>query len=184
MAHQNAADLGEAPEVPRPGGPGLRFACRRRRRRGTVLQHPHPVLELLDAEEEVLVVLPCRNPSSSETLLQRGVDQRSRPRRTLAGTVHHVVDHRAALLALDAALLDERVHDLLHLVPRRSSGTYLQQDQALQLLANRSAHLYLHNIGFTHLHDNEGASRVTTPLRGACGLELPGAPGLVERKCR
>src|SRR5215208_8283746 len=176
MAHQNAADLGEAPEVPRPGGPGdpsirharvlllqswrrlgglpalgrgLRFACRRRRLRGTVLEHPHPMLQLLDAEEEVLIVLPGRKSASPETLLQRGVDQRSRPRRTLAGAVHHVVDHRAALFALDAALLDERVHDLLHPVPRRSSGAYLQQDQTLQRLAHRSAHNHLHNIGFT-----------------------------------
>src|ERR671920_1057742 len=165
-------------------GRGLRFACRRRRRRGTVLDHPHPVLELLDAEEKVLVVLPSREPSSPETLLQRGVDQRSRPGRALSGAVHHVVDHRAALFALHATLLDERVHDLLHLVPRRSSGAYLQQDQTLQSLANRSAHIDLHNIRVHHLHDNEGASRVATPLGRARGLELAGAPGLVERKYR
>src|SRR5215208_53169 len=212
MAHQNAADLGEAPEVPRPGGPGdpsiyharilllqsrgrlgsiaafgrgLRFACRRRRRRGTVLEHPHPVLELLDAEEKVLVVLPCRKPSSPETLLQRSVDQRSRPCRALSGAVHHVVDHRAALFALHATLLDERVHDLLHLVPRRSSGAYLQQDQTLQRFANRSAHNYLHNSGFTtYMITKAQAVRVATPLGGARGLKLPGAPGLVERKYR
>src|SRR5215211_4632567 len=117
-------------------GRGLRFACRRRRRCGTVLEHPHPVLQLLDAEEKVLIVLPRRKSASPETLLQRGVNQRSRPRRTLTGAVHHVVDHRAALFALHATLLDERIHDLLHLVPRRSSGAYLQQDQTLQRLAN------------------------------------------------
>src|SRR5919112_151424 len=176
MAHENAADLGEAPEVPRPGGlgdpsirharvlllqsrrrlggvaalgRGLRFACRRRSPRGTILDHPHPVLQLLDAEEKVLIVLSGRKSAPPETLLQRGVDQRSRPRRALAGAVHHVVDHRAALFALDAALLDERVHDLLHPVPRRSSCTYLQQDQTLQRLAYRSAHNYLQIIWLT-----------------------------------
>src|SRR5918998_1027954 len=99
--------------------------------------------------EKGLVVLPSREPSSPETLLQRGVDQRSRPGRALSGAVHHVVDHRAALFALHATLLDERVHDLLPLVPRRSSGAYLQQDQTLQRLANRSAHNYLQSSGFT-----------------------------------
>src|SRR5215212_1754002 len=176
MAHQNAADLGEAPEVPRPRSPGdpsirhprvfllqsrrrfgsvaafwrgLRFARRWRRRRGTVLEHPHPVLQLLDAEEEVLIVLPGRKSAPPETLLQRGVDQRTRPRRTLAGAVHHVVYDRAALFALDAPLLDERINDLLHPVPRRGSGTYLQQDQTLQRLANRSTHNYLQIIWCT-----------------------------------
>src|ERR687894_647731 len=66
-----------------------------------------------------------------------------------SGAVHHVVDHRAALFALHATLLDERVHDLLHLVPCRNSGAYLQQDQTLQRLANRSAHNYLQSSGFT-----------------------------------
>src|SRR5215212_5333522 len=148
MAHQNEADLGEAPEVPRPRSPGdpsirhprvfllqsrrrfgsvaafwrgLRFARRWRRRRGTVLEHPHPVLQLLDTEEEVLIVLPGRKSAPPETLLQRGVDQRTRPRRTLAGAVHHVVYDRAALFALDAPLLDERINDLLHPVPRRGN---------------------------------------------------------------
>src|SRR5215216_7132677 len=107
------------------------------------------MLQLLDAEQKVLIVLSGRKSAPPETLLQRGVDQRSRPRRTLAGAVHHVVDHRAALFTLDAALLDERVHDLLHLVPRCRSGTYLQQDQPLQRLANRSTHNYLQFIWFT-----------------------------------
>src|SRR5215213_1199941 len=84
----------------------LRFACRRRRRRGTVLEHPHPVLQLFDAEQKVLVILPSRNTAPPEALLHRSVDQRTRPGRALAGAVHHVVDHRAAFLALDAALLD------------------------------------------------------------------------------
>src|ERR671912_1584307 len=124
-------------------GRGLRFACRRRRRRGTVLEHPHPVLQLLDAEEKILVVLPGRKPAPPETLLHGSVDQRSRPGRALAGAVHHVVDHRAALFALDAALLDEGVHDLLHPVPRRGSSAYLQQDQTLQRLAYGPTHNYL-----------------------------------------
>src|SRR3712207_9225796 len=103
MTHKSATDLGEAPEVPRPGGPGdhsirharvlllqsrrrlggvaalgrgLGFACRRRRRRGTVLEHPHPMLQLLDAEEKVLIVLPGRKSAPPETLLQRRSEER------------------------------------------------------------------------------------------------------------
>src|SRR5829696_4503638 len=68
---------------------------------------------------------PGREPASPEALLQRGVDQRTCPCRALAGTVHHVVDDRAPFLTLDAALLDEGVYDLLHLVTSGRSGPYL-----------------------------------------------------------
>src|SRR5829696_2390954 len=86
---------------------------------------------LRDAKQEVLVILPGRKAAPPQPLLQRGVYQRPRPRRALAGAAHHVVDNRAPFLALDAALLDEGVHDLLYLVPRRRSSPYLQQDQTL-----------------------------------------------------
>src|SRR5215210_1515305 len=209
---EDAAYLGETPEVARPGGPGypsVRHARRRVRQlqsrrclglvalgrnlglargrrgcRGPVLEHPHPVLQLLDAEQEVLVILPRRKPAPPQALLQRGVDQRTRACGALAGAAHHVVDHRASFLALDAALLDEGVDDLLHLVPRRRSSPYLQQDQTLQRLAYRSAHRYLRIVGCTTYMITPRAVRRGQPLRGACGLEFSRAPRLVQRKDR
>src|SRR5215210_48135 len=50
-------------------GRRLGLPARRRRRHGTVLEHPYPVLQLLDAEQQVLVVLPGRNTAPPQALL-------------------------------------------------------------------------------------------------------------------
>src|SRR5215211_687719 len=110
---------------------------------GPVLEHPYPVLELFDAEDQVLVVLPRREAGPPEALLRRGIHQRAGPRRAFPRPSQDLIHEGLALLALEAALLDQAVHDLLHLVARGGGGSYLQKDQPLERLADGLAHNYL-----------------------------------------
>jgi hypothetical protein len=64
------------------------------------------MLELLDAEEEVLVGLAVRDTRGAQALLHGGIHEGASPRRALASPVHDALDHGATLLALHATLLD------------------------------------------------------------------------------
>jgi len=90
------------------------------------------MLELLDAEEEVLISLPGREAGATQALLHRSIDQASRSRRAFARPVHNVRDDGTSLIALDATLLDQAVNGLLYSLAREGCGSYLQEDQAFQ----------------------------------------------------
>jgi hypothetical protein len=130
------------------------------------------VLELLDPENEVLVVFPRRKPAPPQSLLHRGVHQRPGACGALAGAVHYIVDDCASLFALDAALLDQGIHDLLHPIPRRRGCPYLQQDQTLKRLANRPAHRDLRKLGFTLLMIAQACEK-ETPVHAGIGFRCP-----------
>jgi hypothetical protein len=72
------------------------------------------VLELLDAEEEVLVVLPGREAASPETLLHRGVYQGTGAGGALPRPTQYLIHEGPTLLALYPALLDQVLDDLLY----------------------------------------------------------------------
>jgi hypothetical protein len=84
------------------------------------------MLELLDAEDEVFVVLPGREATPSQALLHRGVDQGAGAGRALPGPSHYLIHEGPPLLALNPPLLDEVLDDLLYPLARSRGGPYLQ----------------------------------------------------------
>jgi hypothetical protein len=95
------------------------------------------VLELLDAEEQVLIGLPGWNPGPTQALLHGGVHQAACSRRALVRPVQNVRDYGAPLRTLYPALLDQTVDGLLNPLAGDSGGTYLQKDQAFQRLKHK-----------------------------------------------
>jgi hypothetical protein len=101
------------------------------------------VLQLLDAEDEVLVVLAGREARPPETLLRSSIDQRPRAGGAFPSASHYLVHEGLALLALDTTLVDQVLDYLLNTLARRGGCAYLQENQTLERLTKRSAHGYL-----------------------------------------
>jgi hypothetical protein len=89
------------------------------------------MLELLDAKDEVFVVLPGWEAASPQALLHRGIYQRAGAGRALPGPPEYLIHEGPPLLTLHPALLDEVLDDLLDPLARRGGGPYLQEDQPL-----------------------------------------------------
>jgi hypothetical protein len=101
---------------------------------------------LLYSEDQILLLLSRRHSGPTKSLLHRSIHERPGSGGTLAGAAHYVVNDRPTLLALDPALLDEIVDHAFYPVPRSRRSTYLQENQPLQSLANRTAHQCLPNV--------------------------------------
>jgi hypothetical protein len=83
------------------------------------------MLELLDAEEKILVDLTVWNPGTSQALLHGGVDQAPGSLRALARLPQNVRNDNTAFLALNPALFDQVVYDFLDPLAGDGGSTYL-----------------------------------------------------------
>src|SRR3712207_7936879 len=82
-------------------------------------------------------------------------------------------DQGLALLALHPALLDQALDHLFDPLARGGRGSYLQKDQTLKRLADRSAHNYLPITECTkHMRSEEHTSELQSRQYLVCRLLL------------